>query len=60
MGGDADTMASIAGAIAEAYYGIPEELQEMGRNSRQYAMLHLTRKSNLQKVVDRINEILKE
>lgn len=28
MGGDADTMASIAGAIAEAYYGIPEELEK--------------------------------
>ena len=28
MGGDADTMACIAGAIAEAYYGIPKELEE--------------------------------
>ena len=28
MGGDADTMACIAGAIAEAYYGIPEELEK--------------------------------
>ena len=28
MGGDADTMAFIAGAIAEAYYGVPENLQK--------------------------------
>lgn len=28
LGGDCDTQACIAGAIAEAYYGIPDELQE--------------------------------
>lgn len=28
MGGDADTMSAIAGAIAGAYYGIPKELKE--------------------------------
>lgn len=28
LGGDGDTQACIAGAIAEAFYGIPEELQE--------------------------------
>ncbi len=28
LGGDADTQACIAGAIAEAYYGIPEDIQE--------------------------------
>lgn len=28
LGGDCDTMACIAGAIAEAYYGIPSELEE--------------------------------
>lgn len=27
LGGDGDTLACMAGAIAEAYYGIPEELQ---------------------------------
>ena len=30
MGGDADTMACIAGAIAEAYYGVPQELENRG------------------------------
>ena len=28
LGGDSDTLAAIAGAIAEAYYGIPEGIQE--------------------------------
>lgn len=28
LGGDGDTIAAIAGAIAEAYFGIPDELQE--------------------------------
>jgi ADP-ribosylglycohydrolase len=28
IGGDADTMACIAGSIAEAFYGVPEELQK--------------------------------
>ena len=35
-----------------------EELLKMGRNSRQYAMMNLTKERNLQKVVDKINEIL--
>ena len=28
IGGDSDTLAAITGAVAEAYYGIPEELKE--------------------------------
>ena len=32
LGGDADTQAAIAGAIAEAYYGIPEEIVKEARN----------------------------
>jgi len=28
VGGDSDTLAAITGAIAEAYYGVPEELKE--------------------------------
>ena len=31
LGGDSDTMAAIAGSIAEAYYGIPDELKETAR-----------------------------
>lgn len=30
MGGDADTMACITGAIAEAYYGLPKDLEAKG------------------------------
>ena len=29
LGGDADTMGAIAGAIAEAYYGVPKEIEEI-------------------------------
>jgi type I restriction enzyme M protein len=28
IGGDSDTLAAIAGGIAEAYYGIPDDLRE--------------------------------
>ncbi len=31
LGGDTDTMACIAGGIAEAFYGIPEWIIEEGR-----------------------------
>ena len=27
LGGDSDTLAAIAGSIAEAYYGVPDELK---------------------------------
>ena len=29
LGGDADTQAAIAGSIAEAFYGIPDEYKEI-------------------------------
>jgi ADP-ribosylglycohydrolase len=32
LGGDADTMAAIAGAIAEPFYGIPAEIEALGRD----------------------------
>jgi hypothetical protein len=31
VGGDSDTIAAIAGSIAEAYYGIPEEIWEKAK-----------------------------
>ena len=31
IGGDSDTIAAIAGGIAEAYYGVPEEFGKQGR-----------------------------
>lgn len=57
---EADCEDKLANLIKEMLSMSSEELQEMGRNSRQYAMQNLTKKSNLQKVVDRINEILRE
>ncbi len=30
LGGDADTLAAIAGSVAEAYYGIPRDIEERG------------------------------
>jgi len=32
LGGDSDTIACMAGAIAEGFYGVPEELKEECRN----------------------------
>ena len=43
IGGDSDTIAAIAGGIAEAYYGVPEEYQEKLR-------LYLT--PDLQEIAD--------
>ena len=31
LGGDTDTLAAIAGAMAEAFYGIPEDIREEGK-----------------------------
>ena len=31
IGGDSDTLAAITGAIAEAYYGVPDELWEQAK-----------------------------
>ena len=50
MGGDADTMACIAGAIATAYYGIPEDLEEKG-------LEFLT--PDLREIVEKFNERIK-
>ena len=30
LGGDADTQAAMAGAIAEAFFGIPDDIREEG------------------------------
>ena len=36
IGGDSDTIADMAGAIAEGFYGVPEELKEEARNHLTY------------------------
>ncbi len=32
IGGDSDTLAAIAGSVAEAYFGIPETIRKMGKS----------------------------
>ena len=32
IGGDSDTIGAIAGAVAGAYYGVPQQLQDMARS----------------------------
>ena len=32
LGGDCDTLTCIAGSMAEAFYGVPEELKEVCRS----------------------------
>ena len=50
LGGDADTMACIAGGIAEAYWGVPKEIEE-----RTLGYLD----GQLRKVVDEFNQRFK-
>ena len=49
LGGDSDTIACMAGAIAEGFYGVPEELKRECRN-------RLT--PDLQDILDRYSEIV--
>lgn len=51
MGGDADTMAAIAGALAGAYYGVPQELIEKAK----YFMT-----PDLQQIIDKFDEKVKK
>ncbi|MCR5502758.1 MAG: ADP-ribosylglycohydrolase family protein [Lachnospiraceae bacterium] len=41
LGGDTDTLAAIAGAMAEGFYGVPAELKEEGRNYMPEDMLNV-------------------
>lgn len=48
LGGDADTQGAIAGAIAECYYGVPQELREQAEkrlNKRLLGVLHTFEKA---------------
>lgn len=51
LGGDTDTVAAIAGSIAEGFYGIPEELKRECRNRIPY---------DLREVLTQFDEILTE
>ena len=41
LGGDCDTLACIAGSMAEAFYGVPEELKEQCRRRIPYELLEV-------------------
>ena len=51
MGGDADTMACVAGAIAEAYYGLPKDIEE-----QMYKFLS----SDIKEVVEEFKTVTKQ
>lgn len=44
LGGDCDTLACIAGSIAEGYYGVPKKLKEECRNRLPSALLEILQK----------------
>ena len=43
-GGDVDTMGAITGAIAGAFYGVPEEIEEEGLDYLDDAMLEIVKR----------------
>ena len=51
LGGDCDTLTCIAGSIAEAFYGVPQELVEECRRRLDDEMLE---------VVDRFERLIKK
>ena len=44
IGGDTDTLCAIAGSIAEAYYGIPEDIGETAKSFLTYDLLKVVEK----------------
>ena len=42
IGGDSDTLAAITGAVAEAYYGIPDDLKETALSYLDNRLLGIT------------------
>ena len=44
IGGDTDTLCAIAGSIAEAYYGIPEDIGETSKSFLTYDLLKVVEK----------------
>ena len=42
IGGDSDTLAVITGAVAEAYYGIPDDLKETALSYLDDRLLNIT------------------
>ena len=44
IGGDTDTLCAIAGSVAEAYYGIPENISETAKSFLTYDLLEVVEK----------------
>ena len=44
IGGDTDTLCAIAGSVAEAYYGIPEDISETAKSFLTYDLLEVVEK----------------
>jgi type I restriction enzyme M protein len=42
IGGDSDTLAAITGAVAEAYYGIPDDLKDTALSYLDDSLLGIT------------------
>ena len=47
LGGDCDTLTAISGSIAEAYYGIPADMQQRAVEYLPVELLHVLRKNRL-------------
>ena len=50
LGGDSDTLACITGGIAEAFYGMPEDIATQTYSFLDYHLLHVTKE--FKKVID--------
>ena len=46
VGGDSDTLAAITGSIAEAYYGVPEDMQTKAERYLDERLLKILREYN--------------
>lgn len=46
IGGDSDTIAAVAGSIAEAYYGVPEDLKEFALSKLDHRLRNIVKRFN--------------
>lgn len=47
LGGDTDTIAAIAGAMAEAFYGVPDEMKKIARGYLEEDMLNVVERAEI-------------
>lgn len=46
VGGDSDTLAAITGSIAEAYYGVPEDMKKKAEGYLDTRLLNILKEFN--------------